>query len=153
MDKPSDGKLTFLKISRILVYLVYAYALIATIFLVLGFFLLLLGASTNSSFVQFVYRIGAHFLEPFRGIFPTHQLSDSSYFSSAGLFAIIMYGIAAMAVHAFINYLTMKMTLHAAELAEYQARKAAAERQRLQAQRPASTAQHPPKSAQQRQRI
>ncbi len=138
MDKPSDGKLTFIKIARVMTYLVYAYAMIATVFLVLGFFLLLFGASTSSSFVQFVYHIAARFLEPFRGIFPGQQISDRSYFSAAGLFAIIMYGIAAMALHAFINYLTYKMQMHQAVLSEYQSRHAAAQKQTVE-QRPAQT--------------
>lgn len=134
-------------------YLVYAYVIIATVFLVLGFFLLLLGANPATDFVSFVYRIAAHFLEPFRGIFPSHQLSDSSYFSSAGLFAIIIYGIGAMAIHAFINYLTYKMQKHQLELEEYQERHEAAEQQRAQAKRSSAPSTSQAKSPQPRKRI
>lgn len=152
MDKPKDGKLTFIKVARVMTYLVYAYAMFATVFLVLGFFLLLLGASTSSSFVQFVYHISARFLEPFRGIFPGQQISDRSYFSAAGLFAIIIYGIAAMAIHAFINYLTAKMYQHQAELEEYQARKVAAQHQQVQRSAPQSQPR-PQRTTAQRQRV
>lgn len=41
--------------------------------------------------VDFVYTVAGHFLEPFRGMFPPKQISTTSYFSSAGLFAIIFY--------------------------------------------------------------
>ena len=118
MQKASDGKLTFIKIARILTYLIYTYLMIAVVFLILGFLLLLFGASTSASFVQFVYNIAAQFLQPFRGIFPVHQLSDRSYFSAAGLFAIIMYGILAMAIHSLITYITLKQTQHQQELDE-----------------------------------
>lgn len=150
MDKPKDGKLAFIKVARVMTYLVYAYAIIATVFLVLGFFLLLLGASTDSSFVRFVYHISAKFLEPFRGIFPGQQISDRSYFSAAGLFAIIIYGLGAMAIHAFINYLTYKMQMHQAELEEYRARKTDARHQQAQRQ---TSQSRPPKTPVNRQRI
>jgi len=118
--KPTDSKLTFIKIARVLTYLVYAYMLIAVVFLVLGFILLLFGANTDSSFVRFVYNIAAEFLQPFRGIFPPHQITDSAYFSASGLFAIIMYGIAAAALHSLISFITLKQVKHEAELAEWQ---------------------------------
>ncbi len=113
---PTDAKLNMIKFARVLVYLVYAYLIIAVSFLITGFILLLLGASQSSSFVDFVYRIAAEFLAPFRGMFPPHQITDSSYFSAAGLFAIIMYGIFAIAIHSFIGYITLKQTKHQNDL-------------------------------------
>ncbi len=128
MDKPSDGTLTFIKIAKVLTYLVYAYALIAAAFLLLGFVLLLFGANSNAGFVRFVYDIAGQFLKPFREIFPGQKIGDRGYFSAAGLFAIIMYGIAAALLHSLITYVTMKQTQHEVELAELQARKAAVKR-------------------------
>jgi uncharacterized protein YggT (Ycf19 family) len=116
MAKPTDTKLGFIKFARIMTYLVYAFFIIATVFLTLGFLLLLFGANPNTSFVRFVYHFAAEFLTPFRGIFPTHQISDRGYFSAAGLFAIIFYGIAAMAIHALINYITLKEVSHQNDL-------------------------------------
>ncbi len=118
MKKPSDGKLNFIKFARILTYLVYAYLIIAVVFLLLGFLLLLFGANPNASFAHFVYNIASEFLQPFRDIFPIHQISDRSYFSAAGLFAIIVYGIAAIAIHSLITYITLKQTKHQTELIE-----------------------------------
>lgn len=120
MAKSSDGKLSFIKIARAVTYLVYAYTLVAIVFLVLGFILLLLGANADVAFVHFVYRIAAEFLQPFRGIFPVHQISDNSYFSAAGLFAIVMYSLFAVALHALINYITLKEVNHEKELLETQ---------------------------------
>lgn len=118
MDKPSDSTLIFIKIARGLTYLVYAYLMIAVVTLIFGFTLLLLGANPTTPFVNFVYTYAAQFLEPFRGIFPPKQITDSSYFSSAGLFAIIVYGIFALALHSFIDWITFKQSVRQADLIE-----------------------------------
>jgi len=105
---PSEGALSFIKAARWLTYLVYFYVIVAIVFLVLGFLMLLLGASPQADFTQFVYRIAAEFLQPFRGIFPTKEITETSYFSAAGLFAIVMYSFFAAAIHALISWLTAK---------------------------------------------
>ncbi|MEK7599867.1 MAG: hypothetical protein AAB462_02440 [Patescibacteria group bacterium] len=120
--KPTDGALSFIKVARALTYLVYFFAVTAIVFLVIGFILLLFGANTTVPFVEFVYRIAAEFLQPFRGIFPPHKLGETSYFSSAGLFAIVMYSFFAAALHGLINYITLKEVTHEAELIEAQKR-------------------------------
>lgn len=116
MAQQSDSRLSFIKFARVVVYLVYAYLLIATVTLIFGFSLLLLGANQNSSFVEFVYDLSLQFLQPFRGMFPVTQISDRSYFSASGLFAIIFYSLFAMLVHTLINWLTLKEEQHAEEL-------------------------------------
>jgi uncharacterized protein YggT (Ycf19 family) len=118
--KPSDGKLNLIKFARILVYLVYTYLIVAVSFLSVGFLLLLLGANQDTPFTQFVYKIAAEFLQPFRAIFPVHQITDNAYFSAAGLFAIIMYGLFAVGIHSLISYLTLKQAKHQAELIEFE---------------------------------
>ncbi len=119
-QKPSDGTLVSIKIFRGVSYVVYAYALIASIFLGLGFVLLLFSANATVPFVEFVYKVAAEFLQPFRGIFPVHQISETGYFSASALFAIMMYLILATAVQSLISYLTLKMTKHEVELQELQ---------------------------------
>jgi uncharacterized protein YggT (Ycf19 family) len=115
-SQTSNSTLSFIKLTRGLVWLVYAYTVIAIVFLVLGFVLLLLGANADVPFVHFVYRIAAEFLQPFRGIFPPHQISDRSYFSAAGLFAIVMYSFFSVALHSLISYLTLKQAQYDKEL-------------------------------------
>lgn len=112
----ADARLTVLKIARGLTYLVYAYAIVATVFLSIGAFLLLFGANTEVGFVEFIYRGAANFLEPFRGIFPPKQVSETGYFSTSAVFAIIMYLLAALAVSSLISYLSAKMVKHQKEL-------------------------------------
>lgn len=114
--KASDSKLVFIKFSRVVTYLVYAYSLVASVFLAIGFVLLLFSANPATPFVKFIYKVAYEFLGPFRGIFPTHSVGETGYFSSAALFAIIMYLILAIALHALINYITAKMIKHQDEL-------------------------------------
>lgn len=117
--KVNDSTLTTLKITRVITYIVYVFSVIAVVFLTLGFVLQLFGANYSTPFVQFVYNGAYEFLRPFRGIFPGHQVSDTSYFNASALFAIVIYLILALSLHAFITYLVSKMTEHQAEIEEY----------------------------------
>lgn len=129
--KASDTKLVFLKASRVLTYIVYAYALIASSFLAIGFFMLLFGASTDAPFTQFIYKVAAEFLAPFRGIFPPHAVSETGYLSVSALFAIMIYLFIAMLLHALITYVTTKQVKHQYELDTLLAQEEAAGRTQL----------------------
>lgn len=120
MEKPKDTKLMFIKFAKVITILVYTYFIVASVFLIVGFFLLLFGANPNTPFVKFVYHFASLFLQPFREIFPGHQISDRSYFSGAALFAIIMYGIGALAIHSLITYVTYKQASYQAKLIKLQ---------------------------------
>lgn len=114
--KPNSAKLMIIKLSRGLTYFAYGYAIVASVFLALGTFLLLFSANTESGFVRFVYSGAVNFLEPFKGIFPPKQVSETGYFSTSAVFAIIMYLIAAVALHSLISWLTLKMYEHESKL-------------------------------------
>ena len=88
----------------------------AVTFLGVGFILLLFGANTDVAFTEFVYKVAAGFLEPFRGIFPAHKISETGYFSTSALFAIMIYMLLALAMHSLIAYVTSKMVAHQSEL-------------------------------------
>jgi uncharacterized protein YggT (Ycf19 family) len=139
MDKPKDSKLLFIKFARLLTLLVYLFFIVATVFLVIGFFLLLFGANPATPFVRFVYHFAELFLQPFRGIFPGHQISDRSYFSGAAFFAIIMYGIGAIALNSLITYITMKQTQHQQELIKLQREQQWADQESAEPARPTSS--------------
>lgn len=116
MEKPNDAKLMFIKFTRIVSYLVYAYTVVAVVFLTFAFFLLLFSANADTPFVQFIYKGANDFMQPFRGIFPTHQVNETGYLNSAMLFAIIFYLMFAAAVNALISYINLKMVKHENEL-------------------------------------
>ena len=115
-QKNSDSKSLFLNVSKALTYVVYGYMILAVVFLSLGFILLLFGANQSVPFTEFVYKVAAEFLQPFRGIFPVREVGETGYFSASALFAIVVYMLLALSVNSLITYITSKMIKHQAEL-------------------------------------
>ena len=111
MAAGDSGKVTGLRFAKVLSWLVYAYFVLAVIMLVLAFFLLLFNASATADFTQWVYRSADRVMEPFRGIFPSAVSSNGSVVDFAILFAIIMYGIVAMLLHTFVEWLDYRIRL------------------------------------------
>ena len=103
------GTITGLRFAKVMTWLIYGYFVLAVAILVLAFFLLLFNASTDASFTQWVYRSGNRVLEPFRGIFPSHTADNGSVIDFAVVFAIIAYGMLAMAFHALVEWLDRKI--------------------------------------------
>ncbi len=100
--------------SRALSYLLYAYILFVEVILFLGFFLLLFGANTSAGFTEWVYRSLDRAMEPFRGIFTPIELGTTagnveSIFETSVLFAMIVYGVIGLVVHAFITWLSTRL--------------------------------------------
>jgi uncharacterized protein YggT (Ycf19 family) len=107
----SSTSTTLLKVSRFLVYLVYAWAIIALVILLFGFFLLLFGANPDASFTEWVYRALDRVMKPFRGIFEPVDFSGDSVLDTSVLFAMIVYSIAALALRSLIDWLTYRIAL------------------------------------------
>ena len=131
-----------LLVSRAISYVVYAYVIIVEIILFLGFLLLLLGANPSSSFVEWVYRSMDRAMRPFRGIFEpvelgTTQADVPSVLDTSVLFAMIVYAILAIVVHALLEWLTARLARLDREDEEYR-------RRQLVEQSLAATAQYPP---------
>ena len=108
---------------RALVYLVYFFVTVALIVLTFGFFLLLFGANPDAAFAEWVYRSLNRVMAPFRGLFEPIQLDGNSVLDVSVLFAMIVYGIVALALRSLIDWLTYRVELlrtreaHAATMA------------------------------------
>ena len=129
MSEQSDGRTVGLKIAKVLVWLVYAYFLVAVVILVLAFFLLLFNASTSAEFTQWIYRSADRMLEPFRGIFPSALVGEQgSVLDFAIIFAIVMYGLFALVVSNIVDWLDHLIVSRRTALAQqrYEAQMAAA---------------------------
>ena len=101
---------------RALVYLVYFFVTVALIVLTFGFFLLLFGANPDAAFAEWVYRSLNRVMAPFRGLFEPIQLDGNSVLDVSVLFAMIVYGIVALALRSLIDWLTFRVeTLRARE--------------------------------------
>jgi hypothetical protein len=100
--------------ARVLSYLVYFYLLVVEVILAVGFFLKLFGANPTSGFVEWWYRNLDRVMEPFDGIFDpieigTTQSDVPAEFETSVLFAMIVYGILALVLHAIIMWLTERI--------------------------------------------
>jgi uncharacterized protein YggT (Ycf19 family) len=102
----TTAPVTVARLARALTYLVYAFVLVALVMLLLGFFLLLFGANPDAPFAEWVYRGLTRVMAPFRGLFEPVQLDGRSVLDVSILFAMIVYGVAALLLHALIEWLT-----------------------------------------------
>ena len=107
----SGTKIGIEKVARGLVYLVYFWVVLSIVILVLGFFLLLFGANPDASFAEWTYRALDRVMKPFRGIFESVDLSGNSVLDVSVLFAMIVYGILALALRALIDWLTYRIVV------------------------------------------
>ncbi len=92
-----------------LVIVVNVVVMITFVMLSLGFFLHLVGASPEASFVDWVYRNTERAMQPFRGMFPVQTIDDRSVFDASLLFAAALYGFGAIALHAVVDYLSARV--------------------------------------------
>ena len=99
-------------VGRIFVLIVYAVLLAYSVIVGMAFVLKLLGANPESDFADWVYRAAANITEPFRGIFPTTEIASNnrSVFDASLLFALMVYLVAAVVLHALITWLTRQIT-------------------------------------------
>ncbi len=92
-------------VGRVLVWLVYAFATVAAILLLIAFFLQLTGANPAAPFAAWVYRSSDVLLKPFRSLYPTATVHDSrSELNLSVVFAIFMYGLFAVLFAAAVGW-------------------------------------------------
>jgi uncharacterized protein YggT (Ycf19 family) len=96
-------------VTRVLTWLVYAFAIVAIAFLLMAFFLELFNANESTPFVEWVDKATRRLMQPFRGIFPEVEGESGSVFDPSLLFAILMYGLLAIAMHALLDWIDRKM--------------------------------------------
>ena len=108
MDR--ESKSSILTLGKVITGFVYAVVVVYIVILTLAFFLRLFGANPAADFAEWVYTAAARIMEPFRGIFPTTQISDTAVFDASLLFAIIVYSIVALALHSLVAWFTGRLT-------------------------------------------
>jgi uncharacterized protein YggT (Ycf19 family) len=107
----SEGraKSDILRVTRVFVLLIYAVVLAYVVILSVAFVLQLLGASPTASFVDWIYRASARIMQPFRGMFPTQQVTSTSVFNASLLFAVIVYSLLGMLLHGAVTWLAVRI--------------------------------------------
>jgi uncharacterized protein YggT (Ycf19 family) len=129
---PRDVGLTIGKISKVLLWLVYAWVVIDIVLLFLAFLLRLFGANPDAGFTEWVYRSVQRAMAPFRGIFEPIVLSDQSVLDTSLLFAMIVYGFVALFLRLAIDWVGGLIERHRRRLAQ-EAREAEIERRQAAA--------------------
>ena len=99
-----DVRVTVGTIAKALLWVVYVWVVLNLVLLFLAFVLRLFGANPEAGFTQWVYRSVSRSMAPFRGIFEPIVLSDQSVLDTSLLFAMIVYGLAALFLRAGIDW-------------------------------------------------
>jgi hypothetical protein len=113
-SKALGERRVILWIARLVSYFVYFYLIVVEIILLIGFFLLLFGANPTAGFTEWSYRNLDRVMDPFRGIFSPIELGTTgndveATFDTSVLFAMIIYGILALALGALISWLSERL--------------------------------------------
>jgi uncharacterized protein YggT (Ycf19 family) len=109
MAHDRNAAVTLFRIGRVVVYLVYALAVLSVVILTIAFFLKLFAANPGASFVEWIYRSTDRIMQPFRGIFPAVEGEGRSVLDVSLLFAMLMYGLLALSVHALVEWINRKL--------------------------------------------
>lgn len=109
MNNSSVEVPSYLKVSKVLAWLMYAWVFVGIILLGLRTFLLAFSANPNTPFVEFVYKTSSDYLDPFRGIFPAKSVGETGYLDVAALFAIIVYLLVAWGFSALVKHIQRKI--------------------------------------------
>ena len=105
----SDPKAVTVWLTRAIAYVAYAFLVVSEAILLQGFLLKLFGADPSSSYVQWAYRSLDRVMAPFRGIFTPIEIDGNAVLDTSILFAMVIYGIVALMVRAFLDWLTHRL--------------------------------------------
>lgn len=112
----------YLKVSKVIVWVMYAWVIFGIIILALRVFLLAFSANQEAGFAEFVLNTSADYMQPFRGLFPAKTVGTTGYLDVSAMFAIIVYALVGWGFSALIAYIQHKIdtfqTRRNAELAE-----------------------------------
>jgi uncharacterized protein YggT (Ycf19 family) len=103
MDRKT--KRWILWLCRLVVLIIYLIVFAYAVILGIAFVLRLLGANPDADFADWIYTAAARILEPFRGIFPTTEITDRSVFDASLLFALLVYLFLGIVLHGIIDWL------------------------------------------------
>ena len=106
---------SYLRVSKIITWLLYFWVILGIISLLLRVFLLAFSANMSAGFANFVMQTSGDYLEPFRGLFIGRSVGDTGYLDVSALFAIIVYLFIAWGFHGLINFVQNKIDISEAQ--------------------------------------
>jgi uncharacterized protein YggT (Ycf19 family) len=93
-------------VTRLLLGLINFFLAMAEIFLGVRVLLRFFAANPDNGFVQWVYNSSDVLMQPFRGVFPTEVIGHNHVVDFSALFAMVVYGLIALAFVALATWLT-----------------------------------------------
>jgi hypothetical protein len=101
-------------VARGAAWVALAWVTINLVILLVGFFLKLFGANVEAGFTEFWYRHLDRVMEPFRAIFPSAELGTTAadvpaVLDTSILFAMVVYTIVYLAIHALLDWLSLRI--------------------------------------------
>ena len=99
-----------LKATRFVAWVVYAVVVVKVCLLLTAFFLRLAGANPEAGFAAWIYRSADRSMDPFRGIFPSEELSGDSVLDLSLLFAAVVYMVIALLVDVLLRWLARQLS-------------------------------------------
>lgn len=98
------------RVARVVTWAVYVYVLVVEVLLLAGFVLLLFGVEPSSWLAAWTYRSVERAMGPFRGVFDDLDVAPGDVVEpvveSSLVFAMVVYGIVALAARDLIDWLT-----------------------------------------------
>lgn len=110
-----------LKVTRLVTWIVYVVVLVKAALLATAFFLRLAGANPDADFASWVYRSADRSMDPFRGIFPTREVTDASVLDMSLLFAAAVYLVLAFLIDAGLRWLGRQLSERERRVADLRA--------------------------------
>jgi uncharacterized protein YggT (Ycf19 family) len=92
-------------VTRLVAGLINFFLSLVEIFLALRFILRFFAANPTNGFVHWIYNSSDALMQPFRGIFPTTVVGQNHVVDFSALFAMVVYGLIALAFAALVAYL------------------------------------------------
>ena len=99
-----------LKATRLVTWIVYAVVLTKAALLATAFVLRLAGANPDAEFASWIYRSADRSMDPFRGIFPTRELTGASVLDMSLLFAAAVYLVLGVLIDAGLRWLSRQLS-------------------------------------------
>jgi uncharacterized protein YggT (Ycf19 family) len=90
--------------ARLVLWVTWVWVLLDLFLLFTAFVLQLLGADPDVAFARWIYGSVERAMAPFRGIFTPIELTDRSVLDTSLLFAMIMYGFAAVVLQNVLDW-------------------------------------------------
>lgn len=100
------------RFARVVTAAIYVYVVIVEVVLAAGFVCLLVGIEPSSWLADWIYRSVERVMSPYRGLFGALEVTSERtgdvepVVETSLLFAMIVYGIVALAAHDLIGWLT-----------------------------------------------